>query len=106
MEQLTSKKVGGNVLRASGSRRFGSQFRKICGERLGRIQITPARALKGEALPDNGNMTPWRIDEVRGELRRTFSEHNASAIGGFDGSTDSAPSASLLELLQHLAAVK
>ena len=106
VEQLTRKKLGGNVLRASGPRRFGSQFRKIYGERLGRISITPARTLKGEAVPDNGNMTPWRIDEARHELKRTFSEYNAMAMGNLYGLEDPTSPASLLDLLQHLSGME
>ena len=105
VERLMREKIGGNVLRASGPRRFGSQFRKLYGERLGRIQITPARTLDGEALPDNGNMTPWTTSEVREELRRTFDGHNESIMGDLDHSTDSKPPASLTDLFEELARI-
>ncbi|WP_233998171.1 hypothetical protein [Erythrobacter sp. QSSC1-22B] len=103
VEWMIKEEVGGNVLRASASRRFGSQFRKIIGERLGRVQITPARTLEGEALPDNGIMTPWTDTEVEDELRRTFDDHNASVIFNFTQSLDSTTPVSLLKFLEELA---
>lgn len=105
VERLIHEGIGGNVLRASGPRRFGGQFRRIYGERLGRIQITPARTLDGEALPDNGNMTPWTASEVREELRRTFDVHNDIIMRDLDHSTDSSPPASLTDLLEELARI-
>ena len=105
VERLIHEGIGGNVLRASGPRRFGSQFRRIYGERLGRIQITPARTLDGEALPDNGNMTPWTAGEVREELRRTFDGHNDFIMRDLDHSTDSSLPASLTDLLDELARI-
>lgn len=105
VERLIREGVGGNVLRASGPRRFGSQIRKIFGERLGRVQITPARTLAGEALPDNGNMTPWAEAEVRKELRRTFDEHNDAIMRDLDHSTNTSPPASLTDFLEELALI-
>lgn len=105
VEWMVAEGIGGNVLRANRPRRFGSQFRRLYGERLGRIQITPARTLEGEALPDNGNMTPWPETEVREELRRTFAEHNASIRVDLKRSANSSPPASLIDFLQKLAAV-
>lgn len=102
VEGLQSAGLGGNVLRAISRRRFGSQFRRAYGDRLGRIQITPARTLAGEALPDNGNMTPWPVAEARLELERTFADHNRSVIGRLEHREGSLPPKSLLELLQKL----
>lgn len=102
VEGLQSAGLGGNVLRAISRRRFGSQFRRAYGDRLGRIQITPARTLAGEALPDNGNMTPWPVEEARLELERTFADHNRSVIDRLEHREDSSPPKSLLELLQRL----
>jgi hypothetical protein len=102
VEGLQSVGLGGNVLRAISRRRFGSQFRRAYGERLGRIQITPARTLEGHALPDNGNMTPWPEAEARFELERTFADHNSSVIDRLEHREGSSPPESLLELLKKL----
>lgn len=102
VEGLSAAGVGGNVLRSSGRRRFGSQFRKAYGERLGRIQITPARTLVGDALPDNGNMTFWSADEVRIELERTFQESNAALLEGLPRQKESCAPSSLHQFLDHV----
>ncbi len=104
VEELQSASLGGNILRSMSRRRFGSQFRRAYGDRLGRIQITPARTLSGDALPDNGNMTPWSEAEVRTELARTFAEHNSSVIDRLLSEMGSSAPQSLLELLHALAA--
>lgn len=100
---MVSEGVGGNVLRASSARRFGSQFRKLYGERLGRVQITPARTLQGGALPDNGNMTPWSEEQVRDELCRTFAEHNKAVIDELSETGQATPPGTLVSFLDRLA---
>lgn len=103
VEGLSAAGIGGNVLRSSGRKRFGSQFRKAYGERLGRIQITPARTLEGDALPDNGNMTAWSADEAHAELERTFQQSNAALLGGLSLQEGSLPPSSLIHFLNHVS---
>ncbi|WP_133366505.1 hypothetical protein [Qipengyuania sediminis] len=100
---MVSEGIGGNVLRASSTRRFGSQFRKLYGERLGRVQITPARTLQGDALPDNGNMAPWSEEQVRDELSRTFAAHNKIVIDGFSETGEALPPSTLVSFLDRVA---
>lgn len=100
---MVSESVGGNVLMASSPRRFGSQFRKLYGERLGRVQITPARTLQGDALPDNGNMTPWSEDEVHEELDRIFAGNNRALMDGLREAGEASPPGTLLAFLDRLA---
>lgn len=106
VEWMTKEKVGGNVLRATGPRRFGSQVRKIHRDRIGRLQITPSRTLEGEALPDNGNISPWTREDVEAELRRTLSEQNDTIIAGLTAANASPPPQSLHHLLSRLVTLK
>lgn len=104
--ELADAGIGGNHLLANAdnpSRRFGSQFRKVIGDRIGRVAITPARTLRGDAVPDNGNMTPWPRSEVEQEVRRTFEEHNSSILGRLKATTASPPPEDMMRLLDHIA---
>lgn len=103
IRELSAAGLGGNLLRASAPKRFGGQFRKALGDRVGRIAITPARTLRGTAFPDNGNMTPWPIEELTDEVDRNFEEHNAAVIQRLDGAAGSSPPSSLMQLLDHVA---
>lgn len=104
IDWMKSEGLGGNPLRATGRRRFGSQFRKAFDDRIGRVQITPARTIEGEALPDNGNMTPWPETDVDTELRRTFLAHNEKAFNRLTDMNGTEPASGLIELLARLSA--
>lgn len=61
--------------------RYGRYFRKLIGPRIGRIEITPGRTEKGEASPDNGDMTPWTDDAARTALAIAVEQHNTDILG-------------------------
>jgi len=60
--------------------RYGRYFRKLIGPRIGRIEITPGRTEKGEASPDNGDMTPWTDDAARTALTIAVDHHNMEVL--------------------------
>lgn len=103
IDWMKSEGLGGNPLRATGRKRFGSQFRKALDDRVGRVQITPARTIEGEALPDNGNMTPWTHAEVKAELRRILAAHNETVLERLAGMKAAEPPPGLLEFLSRLS---
>lgn len=106
MRDLAEAGIQGNHLLANAAnpaRRFGSQLRRAMGVRIGRLAITPSRTLRGEALPDNGNMTPWPRSEVEEEVKRTFEEHNSLVLARLEATTASPPPLEMMRLLDHVA---
>lgn len=64
--------------------RFGRYFRKLVGERLGRVAITPLRTEAGLAVPDNRDMTPWTDEAAMAAVEQAVEQHNASILGELD----------------------
>jgi len=60
--------------------RYGRYIRRLVGERFGRIEITPLRTMKGEAVPDNGEMRPWSPEAAAGALNQAVDEHNRQVL--------------------------
>lgn len=72
--------VRANAQLAQKPRRFGLYFRAIVGQRIGRVEITPARTEAGTAMADNGDMTPWTLDEAGDALRQAVEQHNDAVL--------------------------
>jgi hypothetical protein len=68
-------------------RRYGRYWRKLVGERLGRIEITPGRTEEGLAVPDNGDMTPWTDEAARAAVGLAVEQHNAAILAELDTSS-------------------
>lgn len=64
--------------------RFGKYFRKLVGERVGRVAITPLRTEAGMAVPDNKDMTPWTDEAAAAAVYQAVEQHNASILGDLD----------------------
>lgn len=60
--------------------RFGRYIRKFVGQRIGRVEITPARTESGPALPDNGDMTPWTAEEAADAVDLAVDQHNEEIL--------------------------
>lgn len=60
--------------------RFGKYFRRLVGERVGRVAITPLRTLEGPAVPDNGDMTPWSDEAAAATVASAVERHNAEML--------------------------
>lgn len=82
IDRLTVPEVGSNPQLASAPRRFGNYFREIVGMRIGRVEITPLRTQTGNAMPDNGDMTAWTIEEAAEALRQGVESHNELMLAG------------------------
>lgn len=67
--------------------RYGKYFRKLVGERVGRVAITPLRTETGMAVPDNGDMTPWSDEAARAAVALAVGQHNADILAGLDAGT-------------------
>jgi len=67
--------------------RYGRYFRRLVGDRMGRIGITPLRTVEGPAVPDNGDMALWSDEAAAGAVRLALEEHNASILAGLDVAT-------------------
>jgi hypothetical protein len=80
VERLRSGGVRANVQLARIPRRFGRYFRAIVGARIGRVEITPLRTQEGMATPDNGDMTPWSLEEAGGALRMAVEQHDDAIL--------------------------
>lgn len=61
-------------------KRYGKYFRDIVGQRIGRVEITPARTEDGQALPDNNDMTPWNDEAVRAVVAHAIDRHNMEIL--------------------------
>ncbi len=72
--------VRANVQLAQVPRRFGRYFRAIVGQRIGRVEITPGRTEDGTAIADNGDMTPWTLDEAGEALRQAVEQHDEAVL--------------------------
>lgn len=81
LERLSSG-TAANVQLARTDKRFGKYFRKVVGERIGRIAITPARTLQGSAMPDNGDMSPWTLSDAAAALAVEVEAHNQAVLAG------------------------
>lgn len=80
-EVLALMKAGVRTVQLKRSpRRYGSYFREVIGDRIGRVAITPSRTEEGEALPDNGDMTPWSEDEAAAAVSHAVEQHNAVVL--------------------------
>lgn len=60
--------------------RYGRYFRQIVGVRIGRIEITPGRTERGQASPDNNDMTPWSLEAARAAVAQAVEHHNAHML--------------------------
>lgn len=67
--------------------RFGKYFRRLVGERVGRVAITPLRTLEGCAVPDNADMTPWSDEAAAATVASAIDRHNAEMLAGLDTSS-------------------
>lgn len=72
--------VRANVQLKRKEKRYGTYIRDIVGPRLGRIEITPKQTEVGLALPANGNMTPWSVNQVRVEVANVIKTYNAKIL--------------------------
>ncbi|MFD1949463.1 hypothetical protein ACFSGX_01615 [Sphingomonas arantia] len=80
VERLRAAGVRANLQLARVPRRFGRYFRAIVGTRLGRVEITPLRTEQGAAVPDNGDITPWTLEEANAALRLAVERHNEEVM--------------------------
>lgn len=83
--RLVDGGVRANVQVAPG--RFGRYFRRLVGERMGRIGITPLRTVDGAAVPDNGDMTPWSDEAAAAAVALAIDAHNADVMAERDLTT-------------------
>jgi hypothetical protein len=67
--------------------RYGRYWRKLVGKRVGRIEITPGRTEEGQAVPDNGDMTPWTDEAARAAVALAVEQHNAEVLADLDTSS-------------------
>lgn len=72
--------VRSSVQLAQAPRRYGRYFRQIVGDRLGRVRITPNRTERGQAIPDNGDMTAWSLEEASEALLAGMTAHNEQIL--------------------------
>jgi len=85
LDRLKAGGVRANVQLARVPRRFGRYFRAIVGTRIARVEITPLRTEEGLAAADNGDMTPWSIEEARAALRVGVDQHNEAVLAELGG---------------------
>jgi hypothetical protein len=80
VEALRAEGVRANVQLARVDKRFGRYFRASVGERIGRIAITPGRTTAGQAMPDNGDMSPWKPADAAAALATAVDDYNMSIL--------------------------
>ena len=76
------------------------------GGKLGLLTLTPARTLRGDALPPNGDMTPWSRSELEAHFAIKAAEYNDEVMREKQALASDALSeipAEVLELLQMVA---
>lgn len=98
--------IAGNVQHADSDARFGRYFKKLVGGKLGLLTLTPARTLCGDALPPNGDMTPWSRSELETHFAIKAAEYNDEVMREKQDLASDALSeipADVLELLQMVA---
>lgn len=83
--------ISGNVQHADSDSRFGRYFKKLVGGKLGLVTLTPARTLSGNALPPNGDMTPWSRSELEAHLALKAEEHNDEVLRDKKGVASDTP---------------
>lgn len=64
--------------------RYGRYFRRLIGERVGRVAITPLRTVEGLAVPDNGDMTPWSDDAAASAVALAVDRYNDAIMSELD----------------------
>lgn len=64
--------------------RYGRYWRKLVGARVGRVEITPGRTEEGQAVPDNGDMTPWTDEAALAAVTLAVEQHNAAILAELD----------------------
>lgn len=67
-------------------KRYGRYFRDLIGQRIGRVEPTPARTEEGVAMPDNGDMTPWTDEAARAAVGLAIDQHNAEILSSLEQS--------------------
>ncbi|WP_433909827.1 hypothetical protein [Sphingomonas yabuuchiae] len=103
VDQLKAR-VHTNVQPSSASRRFGKYFRTVVGLRIGRVEITPLRTEDGLATPDNGDMTPWTLEEAGETLRLAVEQYNEPLLQELSGRAGGRVPDDLAAALKILAA--
>lgn len=75
--------VAAHVQHADSDARFGRYLKALVGDRFGPLSLTPARTLRGDALPPNGNMTAWDYPDIRAALEVAVTQHNETVLQRF-----------------------
>lgn len=101
-ELMTAGVTGAQV--AQKEKRFGQYVRATVGERIGRIAITPKRTAKGDAMPDNGDMTGWSGGQAAEILAEAVDGYDTIVLERVRSADPGRPPEDLVTMLELLAA--
>lgn len=92
--------LGAHVQRAAAPRRFGKYVRSAVGDQLGRFALTPARTESGLAVTNNGNMTPWTLEDAVAAVEVATTAFNEQRLAQLQPDGFSSPPADFEKLIE------